>query len=314
MSNAELEYLLSNGLTETTESDDLCYSELQGIAVPFTAHWIDSNNAVKSMQWDTSWEKYITHCAELIDFEGRESYLPWNLYKSLNLNWVDGYNYKQGTGDCAGNTQKNSGKASQLITAKRTGKTPKEIALSVTYSMARGNGKVRHGSGCNLNPLAKWACTAGNYWTSDFGKYDVGRYVSKYKKGSEQDKHALQTQSIAIFLPEPTFDYCYAVCNAGFGIAIGSHIYPTGSTLNGDNLGQASSWKNGGHAVSLVAACKGKSGKRYVYMENSHLQNYVADQYNPAKQWGCWLDENNIKQMSTFKYGVWYCNLLEMDG
>jgi len=312
MTNTELEYLLSNGLTETTEADELCYSELQDIAVPFTAHWIDSNNAVKAMQWDTAWEKYIAHCAELIDFEGRESYLPWNLYKSLNLNWVDGYSYVQLLGDCAGHTLKNSGKASQLTTAKRTGKIPREIALSTVYSIARGNGKVQHGSGCNLNPLMKWACTNGNYWTSDFGKYDGGKYVSKYKKGSEQDKHALQTQSIALSLPEPSFDYCYAPCKAGFGISIGSHIYPTGSTLNSDNLGQASAWKNGAHALSLVTATKGKSGKRYVYVENSHGAKYAADQYNPNKQWGCWLDENDIKKMATFKYGVWFVNLMEM--
>jgi len=314
MSNAELEYLLGNGLTESTVDDLVCYDELMSLSLPFTSHWMDLNNDVKCFQWDSEWEKYLKHRAELIEYEGRESYLPWNLYKSLNLNWVDGYNYAQGTGDCCGNGHKNSLKASNFTNARRTGKTPREIALSVAYSIARGNGVPKHGSGCNLLPMSKWAATKGNYWTEDFGKYDVGKYVSKYKKGSQQDTNALKTQSVIIYLPEPAFEYCYAVCSAGFGISIGSSLYPVNSVPNGDGIAQASVWNKGAHATALVGAYEGKSGRRYVHLENSHGAKYAADALNPNKQWGCWLDEQDFKKMavSGFKYGNWYVNLGEM--
>jgi hypothetical protein len=268
---------------------------------------------MKSFQWDSEWERHIKHCADLIDYEGREKWLPWNIYKKLNLKWLDGYNFTQNTGDCASMGHKNATKASNLTNALRTGRMPKEIAQSVAYAIARGNGKkALFGSGCNLNPMAKWTATKGNFLTSDFGRYDTGRYVGKYKPGSEQDKNALKNQTIPIFLPQPSFDYCYAACAAGFGVHIGSGIYPTGSVVNGDGLGVANSWKYGGHAVSLVAACRGKSGRRYVYMENSHPPNYAADLFFPAKQRGCWMTEEDTNKMGTFLYGVWYVCLTEM--
>ena len=282
----EISYLLDHGLTETTESDQTCFDEFFAQAVPFTAHWEDRDDGIKIMEWDCEWEKFIRHRAELIDYDGRESYLPWNLYESLKLNWLDGYNYTQLLGDCGGNSAKNSLKASNLTNARRTGKNPKEIALSVAYGIARGNGVMKHGSGCNLNLLSKWTATVGNYWTEDFGKYDGGKYISKYKKGSQQDINALKTQSIIIYLPELTFDRCFAVCAAGFGISIGSSVYPVGSVPNGDGIAVASTWKAGKHATALIAAYKGKSGKRYVYVENSHYPNYAADSFCIRKQWG----------------------------
>ena len=87
MNNTKLEYLFSNGLTETTEADQHCHDELMSLAIPFTAHWEDFDNSVKSFQWDGAWEKYLKHCAELIDEEGRELYLPWNLGRVPNL-WM----------------------------------------------------------------------------------------------------------------------------------------------------------------------------------------------------------------------------------
>ena len=312
MKKEKFEYLLSNGLTETTEADQLCCDELMSMAVPFTAHWEDQNNTVKSFQWDSELEKHLKHYAELIDYAGREKYLPWNLYQSLNLKWLDGYNFTQRTGDCCGHAHKNAGKASLLTTAKRTGRTPREIALSVAYAIARGNGHVRHGSGCNLNPMAKWASTVGNFWTADFGKYDGGGYIRKYRKGGVQDNNALKTQSIIVHLPKPDFDYCYAACAAGFGINIGSHVYPVGSAPNGDGLAVPSNWKNGAHAVSLIAAWKSRAGRRYVFMENSHYPTYASDLLCSGRQWGCWLMEEHIKRMATERFGRWYANLMEM--
>jgi len=312
MRKTDIEHLLSNGLTETTEEDQLCCDELMSLAVPFTAHWEDLDNSVKSFQWDSAWEKYLKHCADLIDHEGRESYLPWNLYQSLNLNWVNGYSYTQALGDCAGHAHKNAGKASALTIAKRADRVPREIALSVAYAIARGNGKVSHGSGCNLNPLAKWTSTVGNFWTADFGKYDGGRYIRNYRRGAEQDKNALKTQTIAVHLPKPDFDFCYTACAAGFGITIGSSVYPTSSVANGEGLAVPSNWKNGAHAVSLIAAFKSRSGRRYVFMENSHGAKYASDSLSSVKQWGCWMTEDDIKRMATERFGRWYVNLMEM--
>jgi hypothetical protein len=304
-----------DGLTETTEEDMECFDFCMSHSIPFTAHWENLNDDMKVFQWDSEWEKYIKHRTEVIDQEGRESYLPWNLYRSLGLSWIDGYAKSQGTGDCASFGHFNACKASMLSNARRTGKIAREFALSVAYGIARGNGKMSFGSGCNLNPLSKWTATVGNFWTSDFGKYDVGRYISKYQKGSQQDKNALKTQTIPIYLPSPSFDYCYAVCSAGFGINIGSGVYPTGSSVNGDGLGQASSWKNGGHSVALIAAWTSKSGKRYVFLENSHGQKYVADSLSGGvRQWGCWMSEADIKKMGTERYGRWYVSLTEMGG
>jgi hypothetical protein len=312
MNQTDLDHLLSNGLTETTEADQHCHDELMSLAVPFTAHWEDFDNSVKSFQWDGAWEKYIKHCADVIDEDGRELYLPWNLYQSLNLNWVNGYNYLQLLGDCCGHAHKNSGKASTLTVAKRTGRVPREIALSVAYSIARGNGTIRHGSGCNLNPMAKWASTVGNFWTADFGKYDGGRYMHNYRRGAVQDKNALKTQSIIVHLPKPDFELCYAACAAGFGINIGSHVYPTSSAQNGEGLAIPSVWKNGAHAVSLIAAWKSRSGRRYVFMENSHGAKYASDLLSSVRQWGCWLTAEDIQRMATERFGRWYVNLMEM--
>ena len=307
-----MEYFLDHGLTETTETDQQCFDECMANVIPFTAAWENLDDSMKIMAWDSEWEKYLKHRAELIEYEGWDEYLPWNLYKSLDLKWMDGYNYIQTLGDCCGHAHKNSLKVSNLVNAHRTGRTPREFALSVTYGIARGNGRMSHGSGCNLNPMSKWSATVGNYWASDFGKYDGGRYIDKYRKGLQHDKNALKTQSLIIYLPNPNFEFCYAACAAGFGINIGTNIYPTGSKVNADGLAQASAWKSGAHAVALIAAFQGKSGRRYVFMENSHGAKYSSDSLSPNRQWGCWCDENDIKRMATERFGRWYCQLGEM--
>jgi len=66
---------------------------------------------------------------------------------------------------------------------------------------------------------------------------------------------------------------------------------------------QASAWKSGAHAIALIAAFRGKSGKRYVFMENSHGTKYSSDSLNPNRQWGCWCDESDIKRMNTERFG-----------
>ena len=306
------DYPFIDGLTETTDADQYCYDELMSAAIPFSTHWENLDDSMKTFQWDAEWEKYIKHRAELIDYEGREKYLPWNLYKELNVNWLDGYNYAQRIGNCCGHAHKNALKASNLVNAYQTGRMPREIALCIAYGIARGNGTMRMGSGLNLNPMARWSATVGNFWTSDFGRYDGGSSASKWRRGLPACANALRTQSIPVYLPTPSFDLCYAACAAGFGINIGTGVYPTGSVPNGDSLALPSTWKSGGHAVALVAAWKGKSGKRYVYMENSHGARYAVDSLNASRQHGCWLEEKDIARMATTRYGIWYVNLGEL--
>ncbi|MCL2005800.1 MAG: hypothetical protein FWG73_06510 [Planctomycetaceae bacterium] len=306
------EYPFIDGLTETTEADQHCYDELMSHAIPFSIHWENLDDSMKTFQWDSEWEKYIKHRADLFDYEGREKYLPWNLYKDLNVQWIDGYNYTQRIGNCCGHAHKNALKTSNLVNARQTGKMPREIALCIAYGIARGNGTMRMGSGLNLNPMARWSATVGNFWTADFGKYDGGNRASKWRKGSPACANALKTQSIPVYLPTASFDLCYAACAAGFGINIGSGVYPTGSVPNGEGLATPSTWKNGGHAVALIAAYTSKSGRRYVYMENSHGARYAADSLNPNRQHGCWMEEKDIARMATTKYGIWYVNLGEL--
>ena len=315
MNETDFEYLIANGLTETTEEDQQCCDELMSLAVPFTAHWENLDDEVKCFQWDDQWERYIKHCAELIDYEGRDKWLPWNLYRSLGLNWLDGYNFTQRIGNCCGHAHKNAGKASCLTNAERTGKSPREIALCIAYGIARGNGQMRMGSGLNLNPMAKWAATVGNFWTADFGRYDGGRNANQWRRGdSPPNRNALKTQSVVIYLPSASFDHCYAVCAAGFGINMGTSTFPTASAPNGDGLSAPSAWRSGGHAMAFISAYTGRSGRRYVYLENSHGARYAADGLHPSNQHGCWIDEAAFGRMANnaFRFGRWYVNLMDI--
>jgi len=310
---------------ETGRKEDMATEQWQYIKPPISVHWQDINDDVKVYKWDSEWEKYIKDSAELIDNEGRESYLPWNIYKSLGLKWVDGYALRQQDSDCCSFGHRNSMKASALTIALRTGLIPKCIAHSVTYAIARGYvypnwrrrlGEPNYGPGLNLNPMSKYACEIGNYWTDDFGPYDNGKHLTKYRKGSQQDENALKTQSVVVPLPQPNFEYCYAACAAGFGINIGVTRFPSGSKLNSGGFAQAANWMTGSHSVALIAAWKASSGHRYIFLENSHGQKYAADRFSDGqKQWGCWIDEDNFKSMNgTFGLGTWYVNLCELGG
>lgn len=306
---------MRNGLRRSTEQDVAMFGECMSSAVSLSALWEDVNDDPKIIVWDDEWEKYLEHRAALIDEEGRAGYLPWNAYKTLGLNWMDGYGYAQVRGDCCSFGGKNSLKASNLTNALRTGRKPKEIAQSVAYGIARGNGRMAFGDGLNLNPMAKYSAELGNYWAEDFGKYDGGAYCRKYQKGAGPDEHAKKTQSIIVFLPEATFDYCYMVTRAGFGINIGSGTFPGASKLNKDDVAQVSSWSSGAHSVALVAAWEGKSGTPYVYLENSHPTKYAGDSLNTGHQWGCWCSEKDINRMGKsggFLYGNWYVNIGEL--
>ena len=319
MSNENLPELteeMCNGLLECT-ADELADHEewVHSTSVPFTFHWEDADDSVKICHWDDNWEAFIAQRAALIDAEGRNRHLPWNLYKSLGLNWLDGYNFIQRIGNCAGHSHKNAGKTSSLSNAMRSGRQPREIALCVTYGIARGNGTMRMGSGLNLNPMSRWAATVGNFWTSDFGRYNGGRNVGQWRNPTFR-QHALRTQSIIVPLPAPSFDFVYRACAAGFGINMGTHIFPTSARVNSDNLAVPRDWRRGNHAMAFLASHKGvTTGRPYVYLENSHGARYVADSLHQGNQHGLHIDEEAFRQMASnnpFRFGTWYVNLMEM--
>ena len=135
---------MCNGLRETTAEDQLCFDTLMSSAAPFVAHWEDLDNEVKTFNWDSQWERNIKHQAELIEHEGREKFLPWNLYRSLGLNWLDGYNFAQGIGNCCGHGHKQAGKASKLTTAKLTGTTLPRGLGTAADTLTKMRGKRRN--------------------------------------------------------------------------------------------------------------------------------------------------------------------------
>jgi hypothetical protein len=172
---------------------------------------------------------------------------------------------------------------------------------------------MNFGAGLNLNPLSKWAAQKGKYRVSDFGRYDGGANTRKYKPGSTQDANALRTQSVIIYLPEPTFDCCYALCAAGIGIHMGTGKYPISATTNSDGLAVPSNWKQGGHAMSFVAVAEINS-RRYLCLENSHGNRYAADRFSSVKQPRVWIGQKDftILAATKFRYGNWYGNVGEL--
>jgi hypothetical protein len=308
----------ANGLLETTDADRAMMDELMACAVPFSDIARNRDDEKKVIAWDLSLERFLLHRAKLIFNEGVENFLPWNLYKILDIDWEDGLFYPQRSGDCCSFGARNSLNFSNLVAAylRNDGTRPPEIAQSMCYALARGKGKPKFGSGLNLNPMAHYSATLGNFHTADFGRYDTGHYCTKYR-GGEQDVHAKSSQSIIIPLPKCDFDLCYLLCAAGLGINIGSGVYPGGANVGSDGLASEILWSSGGHSVALVAACT-VSGKRYLYLVNSHGAKYAPDRFNAQKQWGCWIDEVAFEKLrrgcngDSMKYGIWYGNAGEL--
>jgi hypothetical protein len=300
---------MCNGLRESTEEDLQIAKECFDAQIPLSAYWARTDNDAKYITWDSEWEKYCKHRAELIDFEGRDKFLPWKLHEENKGTW-DSWGYLQKTGDCCSFGNLSSLHASQLTICKTTGRTPVGINPSYTYAFARGNGRMSFDSGLNLSPMMKYAAKIGNYRIQDVGKYDcsVRNYNSQYDAG------ALQNQTIAVILPKVDFDLIFLACSAGFGVHTGASRYPSSSSVNSDGLAVASGFSSGGHATAYVAAYTSKSGKRYIYFMNSHGAKYAADELSGGqKQHGCWVDNQLYRSHAiTSSYGAPYVNLPEI--
>jgi len=305
------DYPFIDGLLESTDEDKALFDVLMGGAVPLTALWKNDNDDAKIIQWDASLEKYLDHRREILDYEGRLSNLPFSIYESLNVDWIDGYNYSQGgIGNCTSQGHKNALKASNLVNQKRTGRKAPEIYGSMTYALARGNGRVRNGSGLNLNPMQKWAADVGNFLTSDFGGYDEGRRV--HSPTDTELKNARSHQSIIIPLPDTSFETVFSVVSAGFGVSIGTSIYPVASQVNSDGIAIPSSWRKGNHCTAATGGFV-ENGVEYIWWENSHGNSrYKVGKFGHGS--GCALRRADWSRLEGdgFRFGNWYATAGEM--
>jgi|GEM_PF-2051770 len=307
-----------DGLIECTAQDDQVFDECFSAAVPSTLLWKDKNNAAKFFQWDAEWTEYLQHRKRLLDNEGRVAYLPWMIYLGKRLNWKNGFAPNQGNiGTCALLATMAAANTSNLTNAVRTNGKPPEINSSIAYAAARGSGTPRWGSGCNLNPLSKWVAEIGNHLVKDVGAYDVSGSALR-KANATTDANALKHQSNVIYIPgsrntSPKFDDVFLACSAGFGVCMGTSIYPTAAKVGRDGLAVPSAWKNGGHAMCFAAAIV-VNGKRYLYLLNSHGNRYDGDKYHEGRQPGCWISEEDFDRMANgaYRYGNWYVNVGEI--
>jgi len=212
--------------------------------------------------------------------------------------------------NCTGNAHKNALKASNLVNQKRTGRKAPEIYLPMTYALARGNGRVRNGSGLNLNPMQKWAADVGNFLTADFGGYDEGRRV--HNPTDTELKNARSHQSIIIPLPDTDFDTVFSVVSAGFGVAIGTSLYPVASQVNSAGIAIPSSWKRGNHATSATGAFS-ENGVEYIWWENSHGNSrYKVGKFGHGS--GCAMRRADWNRLEGdgFRFGNWYATAGEL--
>jgi hypothetical protein len=194
--------------------------------------------------------------------------------------------------------------------------TPTETGVDIVYALARGNGRLAWGSGCNGTPLVKYGTEVGNWWTSDIGKYDTrGSNVTQANFSNPQFRErALQNQSIACFLPSVGFDTFYKACAAEMAIWIGSPTFPKRERKNSSNLSQASSWTSGAHATCFVFGME-VDNKRYLLWSNQHGNRYsggAGDRFGTPSD-VTWTDENDFPKFRITKnYGTPFVHLGEI--
>jgi hypothetical protein len=160
--------------------------------------------------------------------------------------------------------------------------------------------------------MSRWGAELGNHLVSDVGPYDI-RGSALGRTNQTADANALRYQSIIIPLPSPSFDLVYAVCAAGYGVAMGATNFPTASAVGSSGLGEPTQWRNGAHAMAWVAAIE-EAGTRYIYLLNSHGHKYAADKHNNKRQGGCWCNKTHFQRMSNGgdRFGPWYANIGEI--
>lgn len=306
-----VEFKYPDGLTLTTPEDQATFDKCYAARVPLSALWRDDNNESKLVEWNAEFETLCRQRKRILDDlpannfgkRGRERLLPQNLYKELKLNLVDGLYATQVNGDCYDFGSRHAQLYSDMVNSLLTGRKLTDLALSITYAIARGDGRVNYGDGLNLNRGGRWRAEVGNFWASDFGKYCGGKNVKTPTQ--QQRENALKTQSVVVPLPKPDWRYVLIANEAGFGVCMGTGTYPTTATLGVDGLACPASYSRGGHSEAYTACFNAGSGLK-IYQPNSHSSKFIGDFLsNAQKQVGTWNAEADIHKQATFNYGVW---------
>ena len=314
----DAEFLMAEGLVEQNEQDMEQEQLLFNSAVPLSIAWKDRDHAKKIITWDSDFEKCIEHRIRLFKFGGIERYMPWNIYKEMGLNWVNGYTLNQSSlGSCAGAAFRNSQMHSGLVDAKMTDSAPTETGVDIVYALSRSsNGRINWGSGSNGTNLVKYGTEIGNYWTSDIGKYDTrGSNVTQANMDNPAFKaRALQNQSIVCFLPEVSFDLFYKACAAGMSIWIGSPAFPSAAKKNSDGISVPSNFTSGAHATSFNYAFE-VNGIRYLSWDNQHGNRYSGgsgNRFNSPATGTCITQADFNTFRITKSYGTPFVHLTEL--
>ena len=309
------EYLMCNGLQFMTQEEAEYELRAMNSAISFSLVWKNMDDHEKYMAWDSDLEKHLQHLGRVIDQAGRETYEPSNIYQELGLNWLDGFATNQGSlGSCCLLAHEHAGRCTALAMSKIKGTIkPEELNASITYAIARGNGRIAWGSGLNLQPMSQWASRIGNQLTSDVGRYDIrgGNVNESIRQRSAAG--ALRNQSIPCYLPNLSFDTFYELGRAGIAANVGSSTWPSGASVdrNGVSVGQGVS--RGAHATMVGGFAIEINGVRYVYWQNSHGPRYRVGTRIKQSAYGCFLTPQTWGLLALDpRFGRPYCNFLEI--
>ena len=292
-------FVMANGLVEQNEEERLQERELFSNAVSLSTIWKSKDDTKKLIVWDDAFEQYLAHRALLIK-RNPAAYMPWNIQKQLGISLVNGYSLNQGAqGSCAGAANRNALTASDLVNAKFADyKSITETGVDMVYALARGNGRLAWGGGCNGTPLVKYGTEVGNYRTADVGKYDpAGRNVTQANFNNPTFKaNALLHQSICCYLPDTNFDTFFKACSAGLSVWIGSPSFPASAKLS-NGISVPDRWTNGAHATCFQFGIEEMI--RLLYWQNSHGERYHVgkDKFDTPGS-GSWIDD---RQFTNFK-------------
>jgi len=300
-------FIVSHGLVEQTPEEVAMENVLMSSARSLSTMWRSVDDTKKIIVWDTAFEEYLEHRKLVIDMAPLGTYFPWNIQKEKGIQLVNGYSLNQGAqGSCAGAAKRNALLGSDLVNAKFAGYNGvTETGVDMVYAMARGNGRLNWGGGCNGTPLVKYGTEIGNYRTADVGKYDPrGSNVTQANFNNPTFKaNALLHQSICCFLPDVAFETFYKVCSAGLSIWIGSPSFPASATIQG-GISRVSNWTNGAHATCFQLGIEDTA--KLLYFQNSHGERYAKDKDKfDTPRSGTWIDKGQFAQFKIRKeYGT----------
>ena len=311
----DAEFITNCGLVPMNEDEAQQELLAMNAALPISLIWADRDNNEKYISWDSELEQYLQHFGRVIDQAGRESYEPLSIYNEMGLNWLDGFATSQNSlGSCCLFGHEHAGRCTALAMAKMKGNVkPEEINASITYSIARGNGRISWGSGLNLQPMSQWAARIGNQLTSDVGRYDVRGGNVNTAMQQKAAAGALRNQSIPCYLPNLSFDTFYELARAGIAANIGSTTWPSGAVVDSNGISVGQGISRGAHATMVGGFAIEINGTRYVYWQNSHGPRYKVGTRIKQSAFGCFLTPQTWNLLAIDnRFGRSYANFLEI--